>query len=70
MTVLPRRPAGHNTTARVLEQDGAVDEAWFVLWAHDGNPDLRRPWKAWAALLPDPAARSCDGAVIAGIGGD
>ena len=40
--------------ARVLEQEGVVDEAWFVLCAHDGNPDVPGHWEDWKGILPDP----------------
>ena len=37
--------------ARGLEQDGTVAAAWFVLCAHDGNPDVREHWEAWEEIL-------------------
>ncbi len=50
-----QQPMRNLAIARALEQEGMVDEAWFVLCAHDGNPDVPGHWKAWAELLPDPA---------------
>ena len=50
-----QQPMRNLAIARGLEQDGTVAEAWFVLCAHDDNPDVREHWKTWAGLLPDSA---------------
>ena len=50
-----QQPMRNLAIARGLEQEGTVAEAWFVLCAHDDNPDVREHWKAWAELLPNPA---------------
>ena len=49
-----QQPMRNLAIARGLEQEGTVGEAWFVLCAHDDNPNVRRHWNAWAKLLPDP----------------
>ena len=49
-----QQPMRKLAIARALEQEGVVDEAWFVLCAHDGNPDVPRHWEVWRGLLPDP----------------
>ena len=38
-----------------LEQEDLVERAWFVLCAHDANPDVTRHWQAWQNLVGDPA---------------
>ena len=50
-----QQPMRNLAIARALEQEGMVDEAWSVLCAHDGNPDVPGHWKEWAEMLPDPA---------------
>lgn len=50
-----QQPMRNLAIARALEQEGMVDRAWFVLCAHDRNPDVPRHWREWAELLPDPA---------------
>ena len=32
-----------------------VERAWYVLCAHDENPDVAEHWKVWQGILPDPA---------------
>ena len=49
-----QQPMRNLAIARALEQDGMVDEAWFVLCAHDGNPDVPGHWNDWKEILPDP----------------
>ncbi|MYH58782.1 MAG: hypothetical protein F4145_12495 [Boseongicola sp. SB0675_bin_26] len=49
-----QQPMRNLAIARALEQEGMVDVAWFVLCAHDDNPDVAGHWNAWAVLLPDP----------------
>ena len=43
--------------ARGLEQDEGlgIARAWFVLCAHDGNPDIDGHWREWRRILPDPS---------------
>ena len=48
-----QQPMRNLAIARGLEQDGTVDIAWFLLCAHDGNPDVRGHWEAWKEILPD-----------------
>ena len=31
-----------------------IDEARFVLCAHDGNLDVPGHWEVWKGILPDP----------------
>ena len=50
-----QQPMRNLAIALGLEQDGAVAKAWFVLCAHDDNPDVEARWQAWRAMLPDPA---------------
>ena len=50
-----QQPMRNLAIARGLEQEGTVAEAWFVLCAHDDNPDVRKHWNEWAELLPEPA---------------
>ena len=49
-----QQPMRNLAIARALEQEGMVHAAWFVLCAHDDNPDVAGHWNAWAELLPDP----------------
>lgn len=49
-----QQPMRNLAIARALEQEGMADAAWFVLCAHDDNPDVAGHWNAWAELLPDP----------------
>ena len=49
-----QQPMRNLAIARGLEQEGLVAKAWFILCAHDDNPGVRKHWKAWAELLPDP----------------
>ena len=48
-----QQPMRNLAIARGLKQDGTVDIAWFLLCAHDGNPDVRGHWEAWKEILPD-----------------
>ena len=43
--------------ARGLERDEGlgIAKAWFILCAHDGNPDIDGHWREWRRILPDPA---------------
>lgn len=70
-----QQPMRNLAIARALEQEGVVDEAWFVLCAHDDNPDVPGHWKAWAELLPDremapslPASKVIDAGEAEGYG--
>ena len=51
------QPMRNLAVANALVQDPlwAVDKAWFVLCAHEGNPEIMEQWEAWRALLPEPA---------------
>ena len=49
-----QQPMRNLAVALGLEQDGAVAKAWFVLCAHDDNPDVAVRWRDWRAMLPDP----------------
>ena len=49
-----QQPVRNLAIARALEQEGMVDAAWFVLCAHDGNPDVPGHWEVWKGILPDP----------------
>ena len=49
-----QQPMRNLAIARALEQEGMVDAVWFVLCAHDDNPDVAGHWNSWAELLPDP----------------
>ncbi len=49
-----QQPMRNLAIARGLEQEGMVDAAWFVLCAHDGNPDVPEHWNDWRRILPDP----------------
>ena len=49
-----QQPMRNLAIARSLEQEGAVAKAWFVLCAHDHNPDVTAHWQAWREMLPDP----------------
>ena len=50
------QPMRNLALARALEQDeySAVTRAWFVLCAHDDNPEIAEQWAAWTNLLPSP----------------
>ena len=70
-----QQPMRNLAIARALEQEGMVDEAWFVLCVHDDNLDVPGHWKAWAELLPDremapslPASKVIDAGEAEGYG--
>ena len=48
-----QQPMRNLAIARGLEQNGTVAVGWFVLCAHEGNPDVREHWEAWYEILPD-----------------
>ena len=50
------QPMRNLAVAEGLVQDElwAVEQAWFVLCAHEGNPEIVEQWQAWRALLPEP----------------
>ena len=50
-----QQPMRNLAIARGLVQDSryAVEKAWFVLCAHDGNPKVAEHWESWKRLLPD-----------------
>ena len=48
-----QQPMRNIAIARGLEQERMVEKAWFVLCAHDANPDIAAHWAAWQRLLPD-----------------
>ena len=50
-----QQPMRNLAIAYGLEQEGMAAKTWFMLCAHDDNPGVRKHWKAWADLLPDPA---------------
>ena len=50
-----QQPMRNLAIARGLEQEDTVERAWFVLCAHDANPDIAAHWEAWKRLLPDPS---------------
>ena len=52
-----QQPMRNLAIARGLEQDqdSAVERAWFVLCAHDGNGEVAEHWTSWKSLLPDPS---------------
>ena len=41
------------TEGLVQDELSAVERAWFVLCAHEGNPEIVEQWEAWRALLPE-----------------
>ena len=52
-----QQPMRNLAVARGLEQDEGlgIAKAWFVLCAHDGNPDIDGHWREWRRILPDPS---------------
>ena len=52
-----QQPMRNLAIARGLEQDELweISRAWFVLCAHDHNPDIGKRWIAWRQMLPDPS---------------
>lgn len=50
-----QQPMRNLALAYALVQERVVDRSWFVLCAHEGNPDVADHWAAWRALLPSPA---------------
>ena len=52
-----QQPMRNLAIARGLEQDEVweIPKAWFVLCAHDHNPDIGERWMAWRQMLPDPS---------------
>ena len=49
------QPMRNLAVARGLEQEDLVEKAWFVLCAHDANPDVAHHWRAWQNLVVDSA---------------
>ena len=45
------QPMRNLAVARGLEQEDLVEKAWFVLCAHDANPDVTHHWQAWQNLV-------------------
>jgi hypothetical protein len=50
-----QQPMRNLAVALALEQEDMVEQAWYVLCAHDENPDVAEHWKAWQSILPGPA---------------
>ena len=48
-----QQPMRNLAIAQGLEQEDMVQKAWYILCAHDHNPDITGHWKAWQDLLPD-----------------
>lgn len=48
-----QQPMRNLAIARGLEQEGVVEQSWFVLCSHDLNPNISEHWEAWGRLLPD-----------------
>ena len=48
-----QQPMRNLAIAKRLEQDGTVAAAWFVLCAHDDNPDVQECWNARKDMLPE-----------------
>ncbi len=64
-----QQPMRNLAIARGLEQEGMVEQAWFALCAHDGNPEIAARWQDWKTLLPDPSmAPVLPASAIVGIG--
>lgn len=47
-----QQPMRNLAVAIGLKQAGTVDRSWFLLCAHDANPDVPVHWAQWEALLP------------------
>ena len=66
-----QQPMRNLAIARGLEQEDMVERAWFVLCAHDANPDIAAHWADWKRLLPDPSmAPFLPASEVIGIGED
>ena len=48
-----QQPMRNLAIARGLEQEDMVQKAWYVLCAHDHNPDISGHWLAWRHLVGD-----------------
>jgi hypothetical protein len=46
-----QQPMRNLALAHALVQGGVVARSWFLLCAHDDNPDVASHWHAWRALL-------------------
>lgn len=47
-----QQPMRNLAVAIGLKQAGTVNNSWFLLCAHDTNPDVPNHWSQWQALLP------------------
>ena len=64
-----QQPMRNLAIARGLEQEDAVEKAWFALCQHDSNADVARHWEEWQRLLPDPGmAPSLPASKIVSVG--
>lgn len=48
-----QQPMRNLAIARGLEQEDTVQKAWYVLCAHDHNPDIAGHWRNWQSLVAD-----------------
>ena len=48
-----QQPMRNLAIALGLEQEDTVQRAWYVLCAHDRNPDIAGHWQAWQRLVGD-----------------
>ena len=46
-----QQPMRNLALANALVQGGVVRRSWFLLCAHDDNPDVATHWNAWRAVL-------------------
>ena len=46
-----QQPMRNLAIARGLEQEDVVQRAWYILCAHDHNPDIAGHWREWQHLL-------------------
>lgn len=46
-----QQPMRNLAIAQAMVQEGMAEKAWYILCAHDSNPDIAGHWQAWQHLL-------------------
>ena len=48
-----QQPMRNLAIARGMEQENMVQKAWYLLCAHDSNPDIAGHWQTWQQVLDE-----------------
>ena len=48
-----QQPMRNLAIAQGLVQEDMVQKAWYILCAHDNNPDIAGHWQEWQRLVGD-----------------